>query len=193
VRKIGRLLPLVVAATALVLTPTTHAFGHETGAIHLAANHIPVGGDIELRGEKLPKSEKLKLELRGILDTYPVGEVRTDTGGAFQGKFALPSGVPAATYTLVAIASDGDVTARADLTVVAGAAVSTAVSTTTPAAGSSSMPGMPGMSSEASAAPMQIPSTTTTAQWVVIYAIILLSLASGVFLLRRAAGATGPH
>jgi hypothetical protein len=55
------------------------------------------------------------------------------------------------------------------------------------------MPGMPGMSSEASAAPMQIPSTTTTAQWVVIYAIILLSLASGVFLLRRAAGATGPH
>jgi hypothetical protein len=167
-------------------------FGHETGAIHLASNHVPVGGEIDLRGEKLPKSGTIKLELRGILDTYPVGQVKTDTAGAFQAKFTLASTVPVASYTLVAIASDGDVTARADLSVVAA--------TTATTAASSSMPGMPGMPAmtgasgeHANAAPMPIASTTTDAQWVVIYALIGLSLLSGAFLLRRAATANGSH
>jgi hypothetical protein len=189
--------PVVIAGIiAVVLTPTTHALGHETGAIHLASNHVPVGGEIDLRGEKLPKTQTLKLELRGILDTYPVGEVKTDTGGAFHSTFTLPSAAHAASYTLVAIASDGDVTARADLTITAATSASTTAST----AASSTMPGMAGMpgmeaanGEHANAAPMTIPSTTTSAQWVVIYALIGLSLLSGAFLLRRAATANGTH
>jgi hypothetical protein len=182
---------VVFAAVALALTPSTSVFGHETGAIHLASNHVPVGGEIDLRGEKLPKSETLKLELRGILDTYPVGEVKTDTAGAFQAKFTLAATVPVASYTLVAIASDGDVTARADLSVVAATTASTDTPSQMPGM-AGGMPGMTGASGEhATAAPMSIPSTTTAAQWAVIYILIGLSLISGAFLLRRSATANG--
>lgn len=186
-RKIPGTPAVMVAIVAAVLTATVPVSAHETGAIHVASSQVPVGGSIDIRGEKLPKSQTIKLELRGILDNYPVGEVRTDTGGAFKAQLAVPPNAPVAQYTLVAIASDGDVTARTDLTIVAAGVASTAAST----AASTSMPGMPGMSGEmATAELMHIDRTTTSGQWVVIYLIIGLSLAAGIFLVRSSAAAT---
>jgi hypothetical protein len=186
-RTIGGTSAAIVATVAAVLTATVPASAHETGAIHVASSQVPVGGTIDIRGEKLPKSQTIKLELRGILDNYPVGEVRTDTGGAFKAQLAVPPAAPVAQYTLVAIASDGDVTARTDLTIVAAGVAATAGSTTA----SSAMPGMPGMSGEmATKEMMHIDNTTTTGQWVVIYLLIGLSLAAGIFLLRSSAAPT---
>jgi hypothetical protein len=162
---------------------------HEVGAIHLSAKTVATGGSVTVRGEKLPKASDLKLELRGVLDNFPVGSVKTDTAGAFQMSLTVPSTVPAGTYTLVVIASDGDVTARADLAVSA-ALVAPA---NQPGGGSmSSMPGMAdhdmaGMTNEqASAAPMQIPHTTTPAEAIVIWGVIGASLVWGLTLIRKA-------
>jgi len=149
---------------------------------------VAVGGTVTVRGEKLPKSSELKLELRGVLDNFPVGSVKTDTGGAFVLPLTVPQSVPAGPYTLVVIASDGDVTARADL-VVSAAASATAQAGGAAAPGSmADMPGMAGMSDEhATAEPMSIAHTTTAAEWVVIWGIIVVSLIAGLTLVRRAA------
>lgn len=186
INRISATSTIIMATIAMVLTATVPASAHETGAIHLASSQVPVGGTIDIRGEKLPKSQTLKLQLRGILDTYPLGEAQTDTAGAFHTPFTVPANVPVAQYTVVVIASDGDVTARADLAVVAA----TTTASAQPAAGAGSMAGMPGMSGEgATAELMHIDQTTTTGQWVVIYTIIALSLIGGMLLLRGSAGA----
>ena len=172
----------VAATVALLVLPAAPADAHETGAIHVSVKQVAVGGTVGVRGEKLPKASDLKLEMRGVLDNYPVGSVKTDTGGAFQLDLKLPASVPAGAYTLVVIASDGDVTARADLAVTEAA---TATASTGAASGSSmsSMPGManmPGMDGEqATATPMVIARTTTPGEWIVIWLIIIVSLAIG--------------
>jgi hypothetical protein len=187
-RRTSRTSAISMVTVAMVLLATAPTSAHETGAIHLASNQVPIGGTIDIRGEKLPKSETLKLELRGILDTYPLGNVQTDTGGAFHAQISVPANVPAAQYTLAAVASDGDVTARADLTVVAAGAASTAA-----AGGMAGMPGMAGMSGQqATKDLMHIDRTTTTSEWLVIYTIIVLSLVVGLLLLRSSATAHQP-
>lgn len=179
-----------VAATALLLTTSNSAFAHGGGVIRLASNQVAVGGTLALRGEKLEKNSHIRLELRGTLDNYPVGEVKTDTAGKFQMSIVLPPHVPAGAYTLVAIAADGDVTARADLTV--GMPTGGAGSGPVPTA----MPGMPGMSGtqempgeHATEEMMALKRTTSNGEWAFIAAFILLTFAGGAVLLRKGASA----
>jgi hypothetical protein len=176
---------LAASSIGILLSPAIPASAHETGAIHLSANQVAIGGTLTVTGERLPKSSDLKLELRGVLDNFPAGSVKTDTAGAFQIPFTVPQAVPAGPYTLVVIASDGDVTARADLVVSAAGTQAAAPG----APGSmADMPGMGGMSGEhATAEPMSIARTTTTIEWVVIWGIIIVSLAGGVTLVRKSA------
>ncbi|GEM_PF-2500539 len=196
---------LALAVVATVVSPAIRADAHETGAIRVAAKEVPIGGRIDVTGEKLPKHESLTLQLRGILDNYDVGRVTTDTAGRFAAQLPVPPAAPAGTYTLVAIASDGDVTARADLvvtpagtTTAAGGAAGAAGDTGSSAAagggastgGGHDMAGMPGMSGmtgpHATAEPMVIASTTTPAQWAIIWALIVASVVAGIALIRRA-------
>ncbi|MGI9091108.1 MAG: hypothetical protein ACR2GG_08400 [Gemmatimonadaceae bacterium] len=184
----------VVLAFALLLAGRTQAFAHGGGIIRLASNQVAVGGTIALSGEKLEKNANIKLELRGILDNYPVGEVKTDTAGNFKMSIVLPPHVPAGTYTLAAIAADGDVSARANITV--GAPTGGAAGG--PVAAMSDMPGMgehgtqqmPGM--HATDEMMQLQRTTSPGEWAVIWAFIILTAAGGAALLRKAA-AVVPH
>jgi hypothetical protein len=179
---------IVLASIALVLTPAIPASAHETGAIHVSTKQVAVGGTFGVRGEKLPKSSALKLELRGILDNYPVTTVTTDTAGAFQSQITVPQQVPVGTYTLVVIASDGDVTARADLAVSAAPTAPVTASTAGQPSSMGDMPGMGDMSGEhAIATPMVIAQTTTPVEWGVIWAVIVASFLAGVILLKRAA------
>lgn len=181
----------LAACAALVLAPSIPAFAHEVGAIHVSTHQVPVGGTLTVRGEKLPKSSALTLELRGVLDNYPAGSVHTDTAGAFEMSLTVPQNVPAGPYTLVVVASDGDVTARADLA-VGGAATTTA--STGSGSSDSSMAGMPGMGGHATSSmgeeraradAMTIAHTTTPLEWIVIWGLIVVSLGAGIALVRR--------
>lgn len=181
----------ITLAFVLAFTISTPAFAHGGGVIRLASNQVAVGGEIMLMGEKLEKNSDIKLELRGILDNYPVGEVRTDSAGKFSMRIVLPPHVPAGTYTLVAIAADGDVSARANLT----------VGTPTGGAAGGPMAAMPGMAGMGEQGTQQMPGmhatdemmalqrTTSPGGWAVIWAFIFLTLAGGVVLLRKAAAA----
>jgi hypothetical protein len=181
----------LAACAALLLAPTIPASAHEVGAIHVSSHQVAVGGSVTVRGEKLPKSEALALELRGVLDNYPVGSVHTDTAGAFEMSLTVPQNVPAGPYTLVVIASDGDVTARADLVVGAATTAEAPTARTTPANSMADMPGMSGSMASgtgerATAATMSIANPTTPGEWVIIWVLIVASLAAGAALLRKA-------
>lgn len=174
---------ILFPSLALILAVAVPAAAHEKGAIHLASDHVPIGGELGLRGEKLPKSADIKLVLRGTLDNYAIGEVRTDTAGKFQVRLTLPPHVPAGAYSVVAIAPDGDVTARADLVIAATAPAAVAAAEQGMAhMGEQEMPGP-----HATAEMMAVQRTTTRGEWAVIAAAIVLSFVGGAVLLRRSA------
>ncbi len=177
---------IVFPSLALILAMAVPAAAHEKGAIHLASDQVPIGGELGLRGEKLPKSADIKLVLRGTLDNYAIGEVRTDTAGKFQARLTLPPHVPAGAYSVVAIAPDGDVTARADLVIAATAP--TAAGTAEQGMAHMGEQEMPG--AHATAEMMEVRRTTTTGEWAVIAAAIVLSFVGGAVLLRRSAVST---
>jgi len=170
-------------AIGLTLIVARAGYPHGEGVIRVAAKQVAIGGTIALTGEKLGKNADLRLELRGILDNYPAGQIRSDAKGTVSASVSIPPAVPVGNYTLVAIADDGDVVARTDLSVGPAAAV---------AASEKGMPhmatGMPGM--EATAEMMNIERTTSPAEWAVIVAVILLSCGGGAFLLARAGRTT---
>ena len=183
-------LAVTTLAFVLIFAISSPAFAHGGGVIRLASNHVAVGGEIVLAGSKLDKKSNIRLELRGVLDNYPVGEVLSDSAGNFQMRLVLPPHVPAGVYSLVAIAADGDVAARADLTV--GMANGGAGSG--PAA---AMPGMTGMGQGTQEMPgmhateemMTLKRTTSPAEWAVIWALIILAAGGGAVLLRKASTA----
>ena len=183
----ARTLALLTTLVTLLTLTSTPAFAHGGGVIRLASPQAPVGGTLALSGEKLEKNSTFKLELRGTLDNYPIGDAKTDTAGKFRMSIALPAHVPAGVYSLVAVGPDGDVDARVDLT-IAGAAGS----------GAGGMAGMSGMASmgqgtqemsgmHATDEMMAIERTTTAGEWVVIWVLILAALGGGAVLLRKAA------
>ena len=144
-------------AIGLTLALASPAYPHGGGVMRLASNQVAVGGTIALTGQKFEKNADLKLELRGILDNYPAGRIHSDAKGNVSAMVTIPPAIPVGGYTLVAIAEDGDVAARTDLTVgpVAEAA-----------AAKMGMPhmvtAMPGM--EATAEMMKIQPNTTPAE-----------------------------
>lgn len=169
-----------IVAAGLVAALAVPAIAHEKGVIRIISRNVTVGGELVVRGEKLSKNATLRMELRGTLETFHLSEVRTDTAGRFQAQVALPVEVKAGTYTVVVVASDGDVTARTDLVVLAGPPMA-------------DMPGMAGhegmVDSAGAAAPhataemMHVPVSTSGAEWGAIAAVIGLSAAGGLLLL----------
>ena len=177
--RVQRVLALVACLGLTIVTP---ANAHENGVIRLSAKQLPVGGSLTVNGDKLGKGTSYRLELRGALKTFSFGRVRADTSGRFAFTVTLPADAAAGAYTVALVASDGDVSARADL-LISGAA---------PAASAShdmaNMPGMamPGMNMpHATAEYLPIARTTTTAGWIVIILIIGGSALGGIALLRR--------
>jgi len=171
-------------AIGLTLAVAVPAYPHGGGVIRVASKQVAVGGAFAVTGEKLEKNAELRLELRGVLDNYPIGRVHSDGNGKLSASISIPPAIPVGAYTLVAIAADGDVAARTDL------AVGPAADVTASKEGMPHMPtGMPGM--QASAEMMKIERTTTPGEWAIIVTLILLSFAGGAFLLARARTSQG--
>ena len=174
-------LSVVVALSAgLALTSVTPLAAHETGVIKLSAKQLPVGGALVITGAKMTKGASFRLELRGALRTFSFGRVRADTSGRFELRVTLPADAGAGAYTVAAVAADGDVSAQADLALLA----------TTPTAGGGDMAGMPGMGNmpgmpHATAEHMKVPVTTSPEEWTAITTIIILAALGGFVLLRR--------
>lgn len=177
----------ILAATGLLaalLGGTAHlAAAHEKGAVRLTPAEVPVGGQLQMNGERLTKNARFRVELRGTLETFPLGGVRTDTLGTFELRATLPAGAKAGSYTVAVVSTDDDeIVAQSDFTI-----------TPSGSATGGGMQGMAGMNMAGmnmagmpSAKPMKVDVSTSAAQVVTIWAIILLSLAVGAWLLSVA-------
>ncbi len=160
----------------------TLALAHETGTIRLAAKEVRVGGELMIHGEKLPKSATLRLQLRGSLETFPLGEVRTDTAGKFDARLALPTEARAGAYTVLVLASDGDISARTDLTITPPPPAEMSPTEHARMDSATAMPDMP----HARADMMDVSTAMTTGEWIAIVSIVLASVAGGLALLFAA-------
>lgn len=166
---------------AFLLISDSSAIAHETGSVTLNAKELQVGGNLIVRGSKMTKGASFRVELRGILQTFSFGRVSADSGGRFELSVALPAAAGPGAYTVAAVAADGDVSAQANLMIVATTAT---VTGTGGAHAMESMPGMPDMGG-ATAEYMHVSVTTTSGEWIVIALIILVSVLGGVLLLVR--------
>ena len=165
----------------LLLATAAPALGHETGTIRLAKT-LPAGGELVIRGEKLPKQATLRLQLRGALENFPLGEIRTDSLGGFNARLALPTEARPGTYTVVVLAPDNDIAARAALTITEAAPGEMSPAEHAMMDSTGGKAAMP----HATADMMDVKTATTPGEWVGMLAIIAASLAGGAVLLLRA-------
>ncbi len=166
---------LTAVALLLLVAP---AVAHETGVVRLSAKQVESGGGLTVRGERMPRSGKMRLELRGTLATLALGEVTTDTAGGFEINIVVPETTEPGNYKLVVLAADGDVTARADLVIVAATPEAATDGHAFMAHGETPAP-------EATDRMMSLDMKFTTAEMSVISVFVLTGLVGGLALLRR--------
>jgi hypothetical protein len=102
----------------LVLTPAP-ATAHGEGVLKVGSRQLVAGSTLRIAGEEFGGGAKLTLVLVGVRGRFELGEVATDSAGAFANEFAVPGDLPNGAYRLVAVASDGDEVATLDVAVAA--------------------------------------------------------------------------
>ena len=171
----------VVLSMLLLAVFVPPLWGHEKGVIRLATKQVAAGGELAIRGEKLPKSNSVILTLVGALATHSLGEVATTATGTFDTKVAIPAAAKPGSYVVVAEAGDGDELARADVVVIPATAHDMSGMThdmsAMRATDSSAMAAHP------SAAMMELEATRSGVEWAVILLMVALSAGGGVALL----------
>lgn len=115
------LLAGLVALAASGLAPAP-ARAHGDAVLELGSSSVAAGARLAIAGSSFDTGSAYRLRLVGALDQHDVAEVRPDSAGEFTREISLPADVRGGRYELVAVAPDGDVVARARLTVRAGAA-----------------------------------------------------------------------
>ncbi len=170
----------LVAALALLVGVAGPAFAHEEAVLKSDRSSVAAGASLPVRGSDFEKNSTVRLRLLGALDEYDLaGEVKADGEGTFTYEVTIPSAVRAGEYQVVAIASDGDVVARLDLTVLPAAApMAGAMDEGSTAEGTMHDP-------EARAEEITIARDRSGIEWGVIGLVIGLAGGLGVGLIRR--------
>jgi len=109
----------IVAMLALLVATAASAAVHDHGVLESDQTSVAAGGEIAVRGKEFEEEESYTLRLIGALNEYDLGKIDADGEGHFHLDIAIPADVRPAEYQIVAIASDGDVAARLDVTVSA--------------------------------------------------------------------------
>ena len=112
-----------LAALALLLFTAPPAGAHPEATLESNRSSVDAGGAIGLHGTEFGGDGTYTLRLLGALNEYDLGEAKSDSEGEFRLDITIPSDVRPGAYQVVAIAADGDVSARLDLTVAAAMAM----------------------------------------------------------------------
>lgn len=171
--------PTIVFLLALVIVAPVSA--HEKGAIRLTNKSVPAGGELLIKGDKLPKANSVLLSLKGALATHSLGEVATTAAGTFDTRIKLPVAAKPGAYVVIVEAGDGDELARADVVVTEAAAhdMSTMAASPNSTAGAAE-------AAHPTAAMMELNVTRSGAEWGAIVLIIALSVGGGLAMLASA-------
>jgi hypothetical protein len=178
---------VLLATMAVASVAVRPLFAHEKGVLTIGTKQAAAGDTLRARGSKLAKDAGFRIELRGVLKTYPFGRVRSDTSGGFQMLVPLPADATAGSYTLVAIAADGDVSAQAEFMLTPSVAGGRA---TIGMPGMGKNAGMNGMDMSATAAMMDVPPNTSGSERAAIILVLATCAAAGLLLVWSSRGAT---
>jgi hypothetical protein len=168
----SRSLATLLALIALTVAAPLQA--HEKGVLTLASRELSPGDSVRIAGARFTKRASLVLTLVGVPGSSRLGEVRTDSAGAFAVTLFVPTSTVPGTYRLVATAADGDQVAALDVVVLA--AVATHAPGAHAAAPAVARPGGERLVLDRARGPMMTGA---------VLAGIILALAAGAALLRR--------
>lgn len=173
----------VVPAIALALAAVGPAAGdHPEATLKAARSSAAAGAVLPITGENFAKSQTVVLQLRGALGEYGLGEVTATEAGTLALPLEIPADVRPGRYQLVAVADDGDVVARLDLTLEPAAAIPPAAAGVEGAMGTQ-MAGEHEMMARAD--DMVIERSMSGAGWAIIGLLVGLAGGLGLGLLRR--------
>jgi len=124
-------IPLTLAAMARTAevrphAPLESAPAHPEATLRAARAAVAAGTALPVTGENFAANGKVLLALRGALGEYRLVEVTATGEGTLSVSLHIPAEVRPGRYQLVALADDGDVVARLELTLeppAAGSAV----------------------------------------------------------------------
>jgi len=181
---VGRAVSVFVLGIGILTLLPTLLFAHPKGTLTVRPNQASPGDTLVVRGAKLEPGALFRIELRGALRTMSFGRVHADSAGAFELRIPVSTDVTPGAYVVAAVASDGDVSAQADVTLDApGRGTPGGVGSMPHMAGMESMPGMASMPM-ATAEYMKVDVPTTGGEWTAIAIIVALSTLIGLYLLR---------
>ena len=119
-RSASKRLATLVALTALTVGAPLHA--HEKGVLTPASRELSPGDSVRIAGARFTRRASLTLTLVGVHGSVRLGQVGTDSAGAFDVAVFVPAPTAPGAYRLVATASDGDEVATLDVVVAAAVA-----------------------------------------------------------------------
>ena len=111
----------LAALVGLVAASSLTAAEHPEATLKSPVSSVAAGSELALSGEEFLAGDPVKLVLRGVFNEYPLRDITPEDGGVFSIKLPIPIEVGDGEYRLVAIASDGDVVASLDLTILPAA------------------------------------------------------------------------
>lgn len=109
---------LTWAAALLPVAAPGQLLAHEHGVLILASRSFAAGDTLTLGGIKFALGTPLTLLLVGTPGRFALGDVRTDSIGAFSLRLTVPSDAVAGPYRLVAVADDGDEAASIEVSIL---------------------------------------------------------------------------
>jgi hypothetical protein len=109
-----RCAPWAVSLTLVVIGPA--AGSHPEATLKAARSVAAAGTALPVTGEHFAANGKVLLALRGALGEYRLAEVTATGEGTLALSLDIPADVRPGRYQLIAVADDGDVVARLELT-----------------------------------------------------------------------------
>jgi hypothetical protein len=106
---------LVIGLLAVALVAAVHP----EATLKSSVKSVEAGHEMPLQGEQFDAGDAVQLVLQGALAEYDLSSVTPEEGGVFAINVEIPANVRPGEYRLVAVASDGEIAARLDLTVTA--------------------------------------------------------------------------
>ena len=114
---VGSLVAVITSIPAAAIA--ADALRHPEGTLKLAERQLVAGSTVPIGGEKFAEHGKLELLLVGVAGRFRLGDVTTDSVGAFTQSFDIPAHLDVGTYRLVAIATDEDEVASLNVELLA--------------------------------------------------------------------------
>lgn len=106
-----------IAAVLLVLVAAVPLGAHDEGILKAKPTTAAPGDTLRLEGSKMEAGSEYGLRMVGALQTYRLGKARADSAGTFAVGVVVPAGARPGTYRVEALAPDGDVAGKANVTV----------------------------------------------------------------------------